>query len=187
MHSPNARVRIATHEDERALDDLIQRSSRALLPAFLDPEEIEASLEAMTLDRLLIRDGTYFIAEAAGVPVACGGWSRRRAYVTTPGAMQQPNEFLDPAAESARIRAMYTHPDHVRRGLGRLILRTCERAARDAGFADGELFATLAGEPLYLAEGWRELERTTVRTGSGVVIPAVRMAKRLATAAAQPG
>ena len=74
---------------------------------------------------------------------------------------------------------MYTHPGHARRGLGQLILRTCERAARDAGFTHAELLATLAGEPLYLAHGWHEFERTALATSIGVDVPAVRIGKRL--------
>ena len=73
---------------------------------------------------------------------------------------------------------MYTDPDHARRGIGRLILETCEKAAREAGFTEGELLATLAGEPLYLATGWRAAERTVVATRAGIDIPAVRMVKQ---------
>ena len=74
---------------------------------------------------------------------------------------------------------MYTHPGHARQGLGRLILRTCEDAARAAGFVEAELLATLAGEPLYRAEAWHEIERTAVPTSLGIDVPAVRMGKRL--------
>ena len=74
---------------------------------------------------------------------------------------------------------MYTDPNHARRGIGRLILETCENAAREAGFTEVELLATLAGEPLYLATGWRETERTVVVTRTGIDVPAVRMFKQL--------
>ncbi len=173
-------VRVATPGDASALGALIDVSTRTLLAPFLSLEEIEASLELMTVDRLLIEDGTYFVAEQGGAPVASGGWGRRREYVTTPGDALRGQELLDPSREPARVRAMYTHPDYARRGLGRLILRTCEDAARRAGFADAELLATLAGEPLYLAEGWHEIERTVLGTSRGIDVPAVRMGKRLA-------
>ena len=44
---------------------------------------------------------------------------------------------------------MYTDPDYVRRGIGRMVLAANEAAARAAGFKRAELMATLAGEPLY--------------------------------------
>ena len=42
-----------------------------------------ASFEVMTLDMQMIDDGAYFIAEEGGVAVGCGGWTRRRGFVTT--------------------------------------------------------------------------------------------------------
>ena len=91
--------------------------------------------------------------------------------------------WLDPRRDPALVRAVYTAPERARRGIGRLIVRTCECAARDAGFARAKLLATLAGEPLYLAHGWHEIERTVVPTSLGVDGPAVRMGKRLRSGA----
>jgi GNAT superfamily N-acetyltransferase len=73
---------------------------------------------------------------------------------------------------------MYTHPDHVRRGVGRLILTLCEDAARAEGFTRAELAATLAGEPLYAASGYQVIERFEARPGA-VAVPLVRMGKPL--------
>ena len=67
--------------------------------------------------------------------------------------------LLDPATEPARVRAMYTHPDFVRRGIGRLVLSLCEAAAAREGFRSLELVATVAGEPLYRACGFTIIER----------------------------
>jgi GNAT superfamily N-acetyltransferase len=86
--------------------------------------------------------------------------------------------LLDPARDPARIRAMYTHPRHVRKGVGRLILALCEGAARAAGFTRVELMSTLAGEPLYRACGYDAIERTSDPRG-GAPVPLVRMAKAL--------
>ena len=173
------RIRIATAADEPALEALIDRSTRALLVPFLTAQQLRACLEVLMLDRTLVKDGTYFVAQENDALVACGAWGRRREFVTAHDSENAKGGLLDPAHDPARVRAMFTHPEHARRGLGRLILEHCEDAARGAGFARAELLATLAGEPFYLANGWHEVERTAVPTTSGVDVPAVRMAKRL--------
>jgi GNAT superfamily N-acetyltransferase len=74
---------------------------------------------------------------------------------------------------------MYTHPDFVRRGVGRLVLSLCEAAAAREGFRSLELVATVAGEPLYLACGFSVTERIDVSTSKGVTVPLARMAKQI--------
>ena len=172
-------IRLATPADVGALEDLIERSTRVLQVPFLSPEQLAASLEVMTLDMQLIDDGTYFVAEEDGIVVGCGGWTCRRGFVTGQRLTHPDGELLVPQRDPARVRAMYSHPDHARNGIGRLVLKACENAAREAGFTKGELLATLAGEPLYLAGGWRATARTVVATPSGVDVPAVRMTKQL--------
>ena len=75
---------------------------------------------------------------------------------------------------------MFTDPDFARRGIGRLILSLCEEAARNAGFKRAEMMATLAGEPLYRACGYVEIERVAAAPVEGVAVPLVRMGKPLA-------
>ncbi|MBA2588624.1 MAG: GNAT family N-acetyltransferase, partial [Alphaproteobacteria bacterium] len=87
--------------------------------------------------------------------------------------------LLNPASEAARIRAMYTAPGFVRRGVGRQILELCEAAARGEGFSRAELGATAGGEPLYRACGYEEIERMDVPTPGGVTVPITRMRKML--------
>ena len=77
----------------------------------------------------------------------------------------------------ARVRAMYTHPDFARRGIGRLVLSLCEAAAAREGFRTLELVATVAGEPLYCAYGFSIIERIEVMTSKGVSVPGARMSK----------
>ena len=146
---------------------------------FLSDEQIAASRMVMGLDSQLIADGTYFVVEAGDAVAGCGGWSRRATLFGgdhTPG--REP-ALLDPAIDAARIRAMYTAPAFARRGVARLILRLCEAAAAAEGFRAAEMAATLAGEPLYLACGYREVERFTAM-GGDVAVPLIRMRKELA-------
>ena len=171
--------RIATEADIPALVALMDLAISGPLAAFLTPEQIRASRVLMGLDSQIIADRTYFIVEADGVLAACGGWSRR---ITTYGGDHTPGrvpEPLTPGADAARVRAMYTHPDFVRRGIGRMILDLCEAAARAEGYDRVELVATLGGEPLYLAAGFREIERFEDDRG-GAPVPLVRMGKPLA-------
>ncbi len=74
---------------------------------------------------------------------------------------------------------MYTDPDYVRRGIGRLILDLCESAARDAGFKRAEMMATLSGEPLYRACGYTPIEHRADDV-NGVSVPLIRMGKSIA-------
>ena len=94
-------------------------------------------------------------------------------------AALRDDRLLDPATEPARIRAMYTDPAQVRRGIGRLILALCEAAARSAGFRRLELMATAAGEPLYRACGYHVIERVERMSSEGIAVPGAIMGKQL--------
>jgi GNAT superfamily N-acetyltransferase len=172
--------RLATQADVPALSALMDAAVVELQRPFLDTAQVTASRELMGLDTQLIADGTYFLVEADGRLVGCGGWSRRATLFGGDHTAGRDAALLDPARDAARVRAMYTHPDFARRGAGRLVLHLCERAAAAEGFRCAELVATLAGEPLYLACGWRELERFAQPTRAGPAVPLVRMRKTLA-------
>ncbi|MCM3881566.1 MAG: GNAT family N-acetyltransferase [Vicinamibacterales bacterium] len=152
-------------------------SIRALLGAYLDGARVEASFEFMGVDTQLIEDGTYFVVECEHRIAGCGGWSRRATLFGGDHSEGRDARLLDPATEPARVRAMYTHPDFTRLGIGRLVLSLCESAAAREGFRSMELMATVAGEPLYAACGFSVLERVEVPTSQGVTVPGARMAK----------
>lgn len=168
--------RLATAVDVPALTRLVDAAITELQRSFLDDAQIESSRAIMGVDHEPIRDGTYFVVERDGEIAGCGGWSRR---ATLYGGSQTPgrdSNLLDPKVDAARVRAMYTHPAHARRGVGRLILSLCERAAAAEGFTRLQLMSTLSGEPLYTAYGFWPLERVEDATG-GTPVPLVRMEK----------
>ena len=171
--------RLARASDIPALKPLMADSIRALLKDFLPPPVVEASFEVMGLDTRLIDDGTYFVIECDGVIVGCGGWSRRNTLFGGDHAAVRNDALLDPHTDPARVRAMYTSPHFVRRGVGRLVLSLCERAAASEGFTRAELAATLAGEPLYRACGYREIERLEALTSKGIRVPLILMGKAI--------
>jgi GNAT superfamily N-acetyltransferase len=158
----------------------MERSIAGLQRDFLSQAQIAASRQVMGLDSQLVSDRTYFVIEVSGVLAGCGGWSRRATlYGGDHSTALRNAALLDPATDAARVRAMYTDPAFARRGIGRLVLRLCEAAAAAEGFSRVELMATLAGEPLYLACGYAEIERTASNPIEGVSAPLVRMGKEL--------
>lgn len=171
--------RLAALDDVPELRALMERSIRGLIGAYLDAASVDASFEIMGVDTSLIEDGTYFVVEEDGAVVGCGGWSRRATLFGGDHSARRDARLLDPRTEPARIRAMYTDPDHARRGIGRLVLSRCEEAAMREQFRSLELVATVAGEPLYAACGFTIVERIDVPTSSGITIPCARMVKQL--------
>jgi GNAT superfamily N-acetyltransferase len=171
-------LRVATPEDEPVLDALMKESAAVLFPRYYDERQSESAVRYVAeVDPLLLADGTYFVLEADGVPVACGGWSRRDRLYTGSGGSLDDARALDPATEPARVRAMFVRADWTRRGLGRRILEACEAAAEAEGFRRLALVATLPGVPLYLAYGFGALDHVEVTMPDGVMIPAVSMEK----------
>ena len=154
----------------------MRASILSLFPHFHDARQTaSAAVHIGQLDLALIEDGTYFVHEVGGEIVACGGWSRRDKLYTGSGDAAGDARLLDPATEPARVRAMLVRDDWTRRGLGRAILESCERAARAEGFRTLALMATLPGEPLYRAFGFQEVGRSIITLPDGVEIDGVAM------------
>jgi GNAT superfamily N-acetyltransferase len=170
--------RLATRADLDQLRPLIEAAIVQLQRPFLDDGQIASSRTIMGLDTQLIDDGTYFVIEIDGHIAGCGGWSRRATLYGGDLSPGRNSVLLDPSMDAARIRAMYTHPGHARKGVGRQVLALCERAARSEGFRQAELMSTLAGEPLYRACGYAPVETVTDDRG-GAPVPLVRMHKAL--------
>jgi GNAT superfamily N-acetyltransferase len=170
--------RFATRNDLDALKSLMDAAIGENQKPFLTPEQIASSRAIMGLDTQLIDDGTYFIIEHEGEIAGCGGWSRR---ATLYGGDQTPGRdaaLLNPAKDAARVRAMYTHPHHTRKGVGRLIMTLCENAAKAEGFRTMELMATMSGKPLYEVCGYFPVEAISDDRG-GAPVPLLRMRKAL--------
>lgn len=178
-------LRLAAPEDMPLLSALMDRAIGELLRPFLPPEGVKASFEIMGLDTQLIADGTYFVVEDAGAGpgertiAGCGGWSRRATLFGGDHSAGRDAALLDPKVDAARVRAMYTHPDHTRKGVGRLVLDACEAAARAEGFTRVEMAATLGGVPLYRACGYHDIEPFEAETSTGYRVPLIRMGKAL--------
>ena len=176
------RHRLAKQQDIPAIIDLMKCSIEENMKTLLSFEEIGAAKETMGVDQMLIDDGTYFVIEVGTHErklVGCGGWGKRRTLYGGNQTKGRDDSLSDPSLEAARIRAMYTHPQWVRRGIGSLLIRLGEEAAKAAGFTRIALGSTLAGEPLYLAHGYAEVRRETFRGENGANNLIITMEKNL--------
>lgn len=173
-------VRLATLGDVPALQELIELSARGLSVGFYTSAQIDAAVQhVFGVDTQLIADGTYYVISGATGPMATGGWSARRTLYGGDQMKSADDPMLDPATDPARIRAFFVHPNWARRGLARQIYFACEQAAYAAGFRQFELMATLPGEPLYRALGFAAVEHMASTLAGGVVVPFVRMMRRI--------
>jgi GNAT superfamily N-acetyltransferase len=175
------RQRLARIEDAPRIAELMRASVHEIFPRFYDARQTaSAAVHLAALDMHLVEDGTYFVHEHEGDIVACGGWSRRNKLASGEGAAADDDNLLDPLVDPARVRMMFVRSDWTRRGLGRAILRSCELAAREAGFTRLVLRATLPGELLYRAFGFEEIKRFELTTPDGVMLECVFMERAIA-------
>jgi GNAT superfamily N-acetyltransferase len=171
-------LRVATLADADRIETLMKESAAAIFPRWYGEREAASAVEHVAVvDRTLLEDGTYFVLEAGGEVVACGGWSRRDRLYTGSGDGADDARLLDPATEPARVRAMFVRDDWTRRGLGRRIIDACEEAAQREGFSRMALSATLPGVPLYQACGFEPLEEVDTVLVDGARLTCVSMEK----------
>lgn len=187
------RIRPAVAGDIPVLRELIEASVRGLQAGDYTAAQLEGALQSVYgVDSQLIADGTYYVAEIGKTErqqvgtstadggctiVGCGGWSKRKTLYGGDHWTGRTDDLLNPRQDAAKIRAFFIHPEWARKGIGSLILTTCENAARDAGFTRCEMGATLTGVPMYRARGYAELENLEVPLGNGEALPIVRMGK----------
>ena len=176
MRVDDIRIRTAEPADTAALQTLYNRSMRELGGNDYTAAQIEACLRfIVTVDRDLIDDRTYFVAEIDGALVGCGGWTRR-----APGFRTSADGAVVTADDTAALmRAIFVHPDWARRGIASRIMVFLETCARQAGSRQAALVATLTGMSLYLTLGYTIRERFDIDLPDGTAVAAIRMDKPL--------
>lgn len=183
----NFRIRKATIADIPRLQEVIEASVRKLQAADYSPAQIEGALKSVYgVDSQLISDGTYFAVElvetenpgaSGSTIIACGGWSKRKTLYGGDQFAAREDSLLDPRRDAAKIRAFFVHPDWARRGIGRMLLEACEKAALAAEFTRLEMGATLSGVAFYRAMGYTEIEKQSAPLGNAETLAIVKMAK----------
>ena len=194
MTQTEIHVRLAVPEDIPFLRALIEASVRGLQAQDYTHAQIEGALKTVFgVDSQLISDGTYLVAEAApsatqrteakklqagSIIVGCGGWSKRKTLYGSDHWTGREDALLDPFRDAAKIRAFFIHPDWARRGVGSMILKACEDAARSAGFARFEMGATLTGAKLFGTKGYVAVKPISIPLVNGESLPVIHMEKQ---------
>ncbi len=152
------RVRAASTADAAAIRDVHQASIRGLarehysdaqIEAWAEPRDVNAYKEAIQGSTAMI------VAESEG---RIAGFA----------------ELLD-----HEVRAVHVDPPFARRGIGSMLLRALERTARNAGTETLTLDASLNAQGFFEANGYQAVEKCGHELPSGVMIPCVRMRKKL--------
>jgi GNAT superfamily N-acetyltransferase len=194
MMQANIHLRLAVPEDVPVLRELIDASVRGLQAQDYTSAQIEGALKTVFgVDSQLIADGTYLVAEVEPnaiertgelnatselMIVGCGGWSKRKTLYGSDHWTGREDALLDPLRDAAKIRAFFIHPDWARRGVGSMILRACEDAARYAGFTRYEMGATLTGAKLFGAKGYVAVKPISIPLVNGESLPVIHMEKQ---------
>jgi GNAT superfamily N-acetyltransferase len=193
MTQASIHLRLAVPDDVPVLRELIEASVRGLQSQDYTPAQIEGALKTVFgVDSQLIADGTYFLAEAESLftertevkngrhesmIVGCGGWSKRKTLYGSDHWTGREDALLDPLCDAAKIRAFFIHPDWARRGVGTMVLRACEDAARSAGFTRFEMGATLTGAKLFRVKGYVAVKSISIPLVNGESLPVIHMEK----------
>jgi GNAT superfamily N-acetyltransferase len=173
-------VRVATFDEIDQIQDLIVLSAREFSRGYYSDRQIEAAIaHVVGVDTALVADGTYFVAEAAGVMRGCGGWSKRRTLFGGDQYQSRDSALSNPAVDPAKIRAFFVDPRFARSGIGRALLARCEAEARAAGYKSADLISTLPGVSFYHACGYTSGEPRTFVVGDGIEIEFVPLKKLL--------
>lgn len=156
-------IRTATRSDLAAVDALLARSYPRLLKADYPPSVLVTALPLISKAQpRLLASGTYYVAELDGVIVGAGGWTRDRR-----------------RRDTGHIRHVVTDADHVRKGIGRALMRHILEQAARAGLRRMECWSTRTAVAFYAAMGFAEVGPMVVELAPGISFPAVRMVRRL--------
>lgn len=167
------RIRTAQAGDLAAIERVLAASYPSLMAGAYESALLARALPMMLRAQpRLVGSGTYYVAEADGEIVGCGGWSR-----------EAPDAPAG-AAGIAHIRHFAVASDWIRRGIGRALYRRCEQRARAAGIGVFECYSSLNGEPFYRALGFARLAVIEVAMGPGTSLPSIHMRREIG---GQPG
>ena len=168
---------VAEIKDIARIESLMESSISSLLGKLLNKNQLEAAKESMGLDTQLINDKTYFLIKKDEIIVGSGGYSYRKTLFGGNHTPNRSDDLLVPGKDAAKVRAMYTDPSWVRKGIGTYILNIAEHSISQLGFDRAELMATVSGILLYEMRGYEVVEEIEYVSKLGNKVPMYKMEK----------
>lgn len=165
MTSGAPAIRVASTQDAAAVSKVLFASFSTLYRGWYRDDVLERALPAMTrANPALLASGRYFVGEADGRIVACGGWS-----VASPTSGQ---------GGAPHLRHFATDPEYLGRGFSGAIVERSLDEARRAGFRTMEVISSLTAEAFYARHGFAPLAQVRQPMG-GVDFACVLMGRDL--------
>jgi len=180
-NSTGLTIRTAKISDADKIEEIMKSSMKSLGQGYYNEKQIQSSCKYVCVpDKQIIEDGTYYVVEDEnGVMIGCGGWSFRNTLYAGPQKQLIEDNMLEPKKDTARVRAMFVLPSISGRGIGSLILKTSEQAAKKYGFKKGALGATQSGLAFYKAKSWIVVKEEIATLPDGIKIEVTQMEKEL--------
>ncbi len=169
MAVPPFVVRTAKAMDATAIGALLRTCYTEGLKADYHPNVLAAALPIISQPKdSLIRSGTYFVADSGEDHlVASGGWS-----------WHGPVGGVAPR-DTAHMRHVVVSHDHMRRGVGRVLLDYIFASARAQGVRRMICTSTITAAGFYEAMGFVSRGEVALTLGPGLSFPAVQLVRDL--------
>jgi putative acetyltransferase len=148
-------VRRAIDADRAAIARLHEASVRQLAKPHYTAKQINSWIGALQPERYPL-DTTFFVVALDGETVVGFG------------------EYLD-----GSVNAVYVHPSHARRGVGRMLFDALEAEALANGATSLSVTSSLNAVPFYEACGFIRDDESTFTTRGGAAIPCWHLTKML--------
>ncbi|NEO86698.1 MAG: GNAT family N-acetyltransferase [Spirulina sp. SIO3F2] len=133
--APSIKIRVIHREETAAVLELIHQSIRRINAQDYSPQEIDAIIDRMYTPQS-ITQGTYIVAECPSQLVGVIGFE-------TCGTI-------------GWINAVFTHPDFVRQGIGRMLVQEVEHRALNQGVVWLHVLSSRTAFEFYRALGYTE-------------------------------
>ncbi len=167
MKFGDLRVRVATPDDAAVVTGIIAPSYERLWAGWYPAGPLAAALPVTTkADPKLLASGTYFMVMDGDAGIACGGWSAE-----APGT-----GVVEPGV--GHIRHIATHPDHLGKGAGRVLLEHIFADAANAGIERLNCLSSLQAEAFYARLGFSRVKLVPTDYGPAV-LDSVQMVRAL--------